>query len=54
MAAVAVVVRRADRAAAMEMYGHVSDWDVSSVRHVSKGASEFDDDIDKWNVWRSA
>ena len=42
-----------DRAAAEERYGHISDWDVSSVTYMSglfEDKRKFNDDISRWDV----
>jgi surface protein len=42
-----------DRVAAEERYGHISEWDVSSVTDMSKlfrGKKTFNDDISRWDV----
>jgi surface protein len=42
-----------DRAEAIKRYGHISEWDVSSVTNMSelfRNKKTFNDDISKWNV----
>jgi surface protein len=42
-----------DRTEAIKRYGHISDWDVSSVTNMSelfRNQKTFNDDISKWNV----
>jgi surface protein len=46
-----------NRAAALKRYGHISDWDVSSVTDMSelfKDKSEFNDGISQWDVSKVA
>jgi hypothetical protein len=50
---VAVNLWCSDRAAALKRYGHISDWDVSSVTNMSglfENKVTFNDDISRWDI----